>query len=110
MCGTFVRFARAGLHLGLVAALLSAACASPKPAPPTAASDREAEIIGKATAVCSNVARDGGLKVLEYRKWTKAAADAWTGRLLVRPESGGLSYEVDCRYKPSRDTASLVRP
>ena len=109
MRGTIRRFARAGLWLAFAAAVLSAACASPQPTPP-ASPDPDADVIRRATAVCTNAARDGGLTVLEYRKWSKTGSDAWSGRLFVRPESGGLSYEVDCRYKPSRETASLVRP
>jgi hypothetical protein len=112
MRGTIRRFVRASLRLAFAAAAFSAACASPQPTQPIppASPDPDADVIRRATAVCTNTARDGGLKVLEYRTWSKTGPDAWSGRLFVRPEGGGLSYEVDCRYKPSRETASLVRP
>ena len=106
---TTPRFACAGLRLAPLLLSLAIGCASstqPASKPPA----READATPQAAAACTNVARDQGLHVVEIRSWTKTSPDRWSAKVLVRPESGGLSYEMDCSYNPSRDRATLNRP
>jgi hypothetical protein len=110
------RFARTGFRLTAVALLgLSPFCAQKTPAPvaPTpvaAAPVADTEWIRRATATCTNLARDQGLHVIEYRSWAKSASGTWDAAVQVRSESGGLAYNMACRYDPARDKGSLTRP
>jgi hypothetical protein len=106
---TIPGIARAGLWLLPALAALSVFCAAPKPKAPATVAD-ESETTRKATAACTNLARDRGLRILEFRSWTKTTPDKWNARLQVRAESGGLAYDMDCGYNPARDKVTLTRP
>jgi hypothetical protein len=106
---TILRIARAGVWLAPALLTFAASCASPKPKTPATVAD-ESETTRKATAACTNLAKDRGLRIVEFRSWMKTAPDKWNASLQVRPESGGLAYDMDCAYIPNRDKASLRRP
>jgi hypothetical protein len=101
--------ARAGLWLAPALLISAASCASSKPKTPATVAE-ESETTRKATAACSNLAKDRGLRIVEFRSWMKTAPDRWNASLQVRPESGGLAYDMDCVYNPFREKASLTRP
>lgn len=96
------------MWVAVVFAALSLSCASSSPSsarPKTG----EQDLLQKAASACGNRAREQGLRVLKYEKWTKSDTGRREGDLLVRPEGGGLSYAMTCRYDPASDAASLSR-
>ena len=106
---TIPRIARAGLWLAPALLIFAVSCASPKPKTPATVAD-ESEATRKATAACTNLAKDRGLRILEFRSWMKTAPDRWNASLQVRAESGGLAYDMDCGYNPTRDKVTMARP
>ena len=91
----------------IAAAVGSLACSSTPP-PPRVVS--ESDVVRQGTAACTSLASQRGLTVLEVRHWTRNGEDKWDTRLLVRPQSGGLEYEMGCRYNFQANKASLYRP
>jgi len=110
------RFARPGLGLAMALLALAPSCASKPPAPPPAPpaapppTVSESEWIQRASASCTNAAQDRGLRVIESRNWAKSPSGTWESTLQVRAESGGLAYDMVCRYDPARNKVSLTRP
>ena len=104
-------FSRLGI-LVLMAAIVPLACSQPSPPPPAAPPPAvsEGEIVRQGTAACSRLAADRGLTVLEVRRFARTGEDKWDTRLVVRPQSGGLEYEMGCRYNYQGNKASLYRP
>ena len=84
------------------------ACSSAPPPAPRAVS--ESEVVRQGTAACTSLASERGLTVLDVRRWIRRGEDKWDTRLLVRPQSGGLEYEMGCRYNYQANKASLYRP